>query len=134
MRLVLDTNLHISRLVSPRGFVAGAVEASLASHDCLVSTASLAELRTKLVAEKFARYFSAAEADEYATRLSDVCELIRVSTSLRVCADPADDFLFALAVDGRADCIVSGDRHVLALDPFRGVRVVTPRGLAERLG
>jgi hypothetical protein len=47
-----------------------------------------------------------------------------------VTADPADDYLFALALSGRADLIVSGDRHLTEVTR----PVVTPREFGNRLG
>ena len=42
------------------------------------------------------------------------------------CRDPKDDFLLALALDRRADYLVAGDADLLALDPWRGVRIGRP--------
>jgi putative PIN family toxin of toxin-antitoxin system len=47
--------------------------------------------------------------------------------------DPDDEAILACAVDGQADLIASGDRHLLALDSFRGVPIVTVREFLERL-
>jgi len=47
--------------------------------------------------------------------------------------DPADDKFLALAVTGRADFLISGDKHLLALKRYRGVDILTPRQLLERL-
>lgn len=45
--------------------------------------------------------------------------------------DPADDKFLALAAVGRARYIVSGDKHLLALREYRGVKIVTPREFLE---
>ena len=42
------------------------------------------------------------------------------------CRDPDDDKFLELAVNGRADVIVSGDEDLLALDTFRGIPIITP--------
>lgn len=53
----------------------------------------------------------------------------------RVCRDPDDDHLVALANAARADSLVSGDDDLLALEREKvGVEVVMPRELADRLG
>ncbi|MDQ3541716.1 MAG: putative toxin-antitoxin system toxin component, PIN family [Chloroflexota bacterium] len=51
----------------------------------------------------------------------------------RVVRDPRDDYLLVPAVLGRMDFVVSGDRDLLALGEFHGVRMVTPV-LEERMG
>lgn len=50
----------------------------------------------------------------------------------RVCADPDDDYLFALAVVADAQLVVSGDHKVLAVQ-LPGLNVLTPRQLVDRL-
>ena len=47
--------------------------------------------------------------------------------------DPDDEAILACAVDGLADLIVSGDRHLLDLIEFRGIPIVTVRTFLERL-
>ena len=49
-----------------------------------------------------------------------------ITESIRVCRDPRDDQVLELAVCGRADRIITGDADLLTLDPFRGIRIVTP--------
>ena len=46
-------------------------------------------------------------------------------------ADPGDDKYVVAALEGRADFIVSGDRHLLTLGEYEGVRIIPP---AEFLG
>jgi predicted nucleic acid-binding protein len=44
-----------------------------------------------------------------------------------VCRDPKDDFILECAVLGNADVIVTGDKDLLALGEYEGIRIVTPR-------
>lgn len=48
--------------------------------------------------------------------------------------DPDDDALLACAVAAKADLIVSGDPHLLRLEHYQGVAIVTPAEAVERLG
>lgn len=50
-------------------------------------------------------------------------EIVVTSRIHAVKEDPSDDKFLAYAVDGKADWIISGDRHLLRLNPFRGVRI-----------
>jgi putative PIN family toxin of toxin-antitoxin system len=43
-----------------------------------------------------------------------------------ICRDPKDDMFIACAVEGGADYIVSGDRDLLDLGKFQGIRIVEP--------
>jgi predicted nucleic acid-binding protein len=47
-----------------------------------------------------------------------------VTEVIAQCRDPKDDYLLSLAVSGRADCLVTGDDDLLALNPFRGVAIL----------
>ncbi len=44
-------------------------------------------------------------------------------------ADPSDDKFLAIAVKGKADCIVSGDRHLLRLTEYQGIPILSPATL-----
>jgi predicted nucleic acid-binding protein len=50
-----------------------------------------------------------------------------------IATDPSDDKFLEAALEGKADCIVSGDKHLLALKAFRGIPILTARKFIERL-
>ena len=47
------------------------------------------------------------------------------------CRDPTDDKFLELAVNGRADVIISGDADLLVLDNFRSIPIVTPAAFGQ---
>jgi predicted nucleic acid-binding protein len=49
-----------------------------------------------------------------------------------MCRDPKDDMLFECAIRARAEIIVSGDKDVLQIVEYRGVRVLTARRYLSR--
>lgn len=53
---------------------------------------------------------------------------------IRVCADPDDDRFLEAAVAANADVIVTGDRQLLALNPFRSIGIITPADYLRRFG
>ena len=54
---------------------------------------------------------------------------------LRVIADdPDDDHYLSCAIEGEADYIVSGDRHLLEIQEYQGIRILTPRAFLTLLG
>jgi predicted nucleic acid-binding protein len=58
--------------------------------------------------------------------LHQTAKFTRIKSKFNVVtADPADDIILRTAVDGKADCIVSGDKHLLALKEFRGIKILT---------
>ncbi|MGD9546703.1 MAG: putative toxin-antitoxin system toxin component, PIN family [Candidatus Krumholzibacteriia bacterium] len=59
-------------------------------------------------------------------------ELVSVpALAARVCEDPTDDKFLACAIGAKVQTIGSGDRHLLQVDRFQGVRVLTPRQFVE---
>ena len=54
-------------------------------------------------------------------------EIVNVRSDFKAVEDdPEDDMVVNTALDGQADYIVSGDRHLRKLRRFRGVRIVSP--------
>ncbi len=58
-------------------------------------------------------------------------EAVTISERIGVCHDATDDKFFELAVNGKADVIVSGDADLLVLNPFRGVPIVGPASFVQ---
>jgi uncharacterized protein len=51
---------------------------------------------------------------------------VAISGTLHACRDPKDDMILECAVASGAECIISGDRDLLVLDPYDGIRIVAP--------
>ncbi len=125
IRAVFDTNIFISALIFgglPFRLVTLGIEGKF---QMLTSAVLLDELDEKLRLKFNA---SRAQADKTRRDLEAVCEVVSTLTSLSVIKeDPDDDRVLECAIDGRADYIVSGDRHLLKLGEFRGIRILTVR-------
>jgi uncharacterized protein len=129
-RVVLDSGVFVSALITPAG-VSGRLlgEIREGAMELIVSSLLLAELERVLKRRKFRRYIDTDEAREFVALL---CHEFVVAPdpgeppSLR-CADPADDYLVALAKSQNA-VLVSGDKHLLDLGG-RGAPVLTPADL-----
>jgi putative PIN family toxin of toxin-antitoxin system len=52
--------------------------------------------------------------------------LIHIVTQVDVCRDPDDNIILSLALDGKADYIVSGDKDLLDLSPFQDIPIIKP--------
>ncbi|MCK8516984.1 putative toxin-antitoxin system toxin component, PIN family [Methylonatrum kenyense] len=126
LRWVLDTNVLISRLLAPGGAAAEAADRALSSGILLVSEATLNELITVLDRPKFSPYISVADRREFIRLLGGVSRFVEVLRPVRACRDPDDDKFLDVALAGEAQAIITGDKDLLALDPFHGIRIVTP--------
>ena len=134
-RVVLDPNVLISALLTPRGASAGIVlHLRVGAFELVTSPALLAELGAVLRRDKFRPYVSLEEAEAFV-------ELIRrESTSMEdpeppevpLSEDPGDEYLIQLARAARADALVSGDPHLTRLRSR--IPVKTPRDFLDSLG
>ena len=117
MRAVLDANVLISAILSPRGTPARIVLAWQAgAFDLVVSPALLAELRRALAYPKLERLVPPADADSFVAWIGRSALLAADPDGEPPAhaVDPADDYLIALAAVERA-VLVSGDAHLTVL-------------------
>jgi len=70
--------------------------------------------------------------DALLLRLAPLIELVEILQSIRASRDPDDDKFLEVAVNGRADVLVSGDADLLELNPFRGIAILTPAAYLDR--
>jgi putative PIN family toxin of toxin-antitoxin system len=130
MRVVLDTNSVVSRYLVAAGIPAQIMTAwRLQRFDLVVSPALLAEYERVLNYERLRRRhgLSPEEVTREIAGLRDAALLVIPTEVPAVIADdPDDDHVLACAVAGEADYIVSGDRHLLTLGEYRGIRILRP--------
>lgn len=132
LRAVLDANVFVSALIRPKG-PPGQVLVRLLrdrAFTLVTSPAILTEVRRSLAYPRVRKHLivSDEDLDLWVASLGLVGE--PVEGRLRIAAvaeDPEDDKYIAAALEGRAQFIVTGDAHLLALKTYEGVRMVTPR-------
>ena len=131
-RVVIDTNVLISGLFSTTSTPAKAVEKAATGAQLIATIETLRELIEKLHSPKFDRYVRLERRDALLERIASLVEIIDVLQSIRGSRDPKDDKFLEAAVNGRADVIVTGDKDLLDLNPFRGIAIVTPADYLAR--
>ena len=125
MRIVLDTNVLVSAALkrqSTPGIVAHTIEQSGGLLKSLLTEQQLFEVVTR-------PYFATLIDDDtraWLRKLMAAAELVGITERIVVCRDPTDDKFLELAVNGRADLIVSGDADLGVLNPFRNIPVLSP--------
>ena len=65
------------------------------------------------------------------SRMLTEAKLVTISERVTECRDPKDNKFLELALDGRADVIVSGDYDLLELNPFRKIPIVRPTAFVQ---
>ena len=131
-RIVIDTNVLISGLFSTTSTPAKAVEKAATKAQLVATMETLRELIEKLHSAKFDRYVRRERRDALLERFASLVEIIDVLQSIRASRDPKDDKFLEAAVNGRADVIVTGDKDLLDLNPFRGIAILTPADYLAR--
>jgi putative PIN family toxin of toxin-antitoxin system len=125
-RAVFDTNILISGYLW-KGQPRQAIEKVRDKEwTLLVSKDTIAELIRVLAYRKFG--LSPEEIQPIVEDLLRISEIVEVTTKVTaIRADLTDNMFLALAVDGRAEVIVSGDHHLLDLRHFTGVPIIRVR-------
>jgi putative PIN family toxin of toxin-antitoxin system len=132
LRIVLDTNVLISALLLRGSVTRRAFDSAFANGKVLLSFELLAELNEVLGRKQFRKYVDEVDVRCFIAALLRECEWVQVATTVVACRDPKDNKILALAVDGRATLIVTGDDDLLSLDPFRGIRIERPDQFLRR--
>ncbi|MGH2676108.1 MAG: putative toxin-antitoxin system toxin component, PIN family [Actinomycetota bacterium] len=125
MRVVLDTHVLVSAFFFPGGAPEAVYRLALEGQIELVTSPTLLAEFGRVLTEKLGRDDQALR--EAVAQVSSVGMLVRPSGQLAVISDdPDDDRALEAASEGRAEAIVSGDRHLLRLGQWEGVRIVNP--------
>lgn len=125
MRIVLDTNVLISAILKANSIPAAAVRQACSVHVLLTSVAVQQELHRILCKPYFQRFVSEEVLRKIDTMFA-ASELVIVTESIKACRDPMDDKFLELAVTGKADIIISGDKDLLSMTSYEGTRIITP--------
>ncbi len=126
---VLDTNVIISALLT-RGRTPDQVvrQAGLTYQFC-TSHELLEEIEGVLHEPKIQKRSGMTEAEmsAFLTNLRSVAVVVEALPALQVIKDdPDDDLILACAVKAQADYLVSGDTHLLQLQTYEGIQIVSP--------
>lgn len=126
MRLVLDTNVVASAVLwggVPRLLLQAGREKRV---ELFTSAALLAELTDILGRRKFDKKIAASTltVDQLVDRYAALAALVRPSPTPRIAPDPDDDVVIGTALAAKADLIVTGDKPLLSVAEYQGVRLV----------
>jgi putative PIN family toxin of toxin-antitoxin system len=131
VRVVADTNIFISALMFgglPGAFLDLAI---LQSFQLVTSPVLLDELDDKL-RSKFK--VAPGDVDFIRARLQRTALCVTPDVHLAVIKDdPDDDRVLECAIAGKADYIVSGDRHLLILSAYGGIPILSVRQFMDAI-
>ena len=128
MRIVLDTNVLVSALISPKGTPAALLR-KFEGHILIASEQMLEEVQRVLQHNRVAERYNLTleKVNKYLDNISKKTVLVAANLpdTPIVQADPSDDMFLVCAANVQADRFVSGDRHLLRLAVYQGTHIVS---------
>ncbi len=122
MRVVFDTNIFVSALVIPGGRADDAMQRVIEETDQLILSRAIIHELLSVLSRKFGR--DKEELARAAVYLSEIGERVESKKKIRVLEDEADNRILECAIAGKADLIVTGDRAMLRLGNYEGIRII----------
>ena len=132
MRIVVDTNVLVSAILFG-GRPAELIRMILLHVVAAVATQEIIEEYQSTI-DYLLRKYDGREVNIPLDIICSAMEIIPAQSRGKVCRDPDDDKFISCAMDGRCYYIVSGDKDLLTLKRYRGVRIVTVSEFFELLG
>lgn len=131
VRAVVDTNVLVSALIN-RGKPRTLVLRLLEGHSIILSSEMLAELADVMSRDKF-KAIKKSRVETFESVLirgSAIVKPLKMFEGVIV-EDPDDEMVLSVAYAGNAEYIVTGDRHLLNLGEFKGIRILKVSEMLE---
>jgi uncharacterized protein len=122
-KVILDTNLWISFLISNRQ---DEIDDLIYDEQIklIFSKESVEEFLTIAKRPKFQKYFTDESIHELLRLFDKYGKLIDVTVDIKECRDKKDNFLLNLAVESKADYLVTGDTDLLILGKIKKTKII----------
>jgi len=136
MRVVLDTNILVSALISPMGHAAAIYEAWEDGRFKLLSCAKhLDEIHATLQKPRVAQLITPHKAGRLVNQIRKLSEQVQALPRVKRSPDPTDDYLLALSEVGRANYLVTGNKSgLLSLVHHKQTKIVNAGQFLRVLG
>lgn len=136
IRAVLDTNVLVRAFLKRRGALSPILEAfEMGLYVLVISKPILLELRETLGKRriKMKHQLTDEAIETYALLILSFGQLVEPEQALSVCRDPDDNRIIEAAVAGQAMYVVTGDKDLLVLESYEGIRFLRPVEFLRRL-
>ena len=129
IRAVLDANVVVAAMLSPRGVPAQLLATARESWRLVWSPPIVAECHRVLDYARIKRAMRLPNPHAFVDDVAALADMVRTDLPVLdvVRKDPSDNVYLATALAGAARWVVTGDkRHLLPIKTFGGVRIVLP--------
>ena len=123
MKVVFDSNIFISAFVIPGTKAEKAIFRIMDGKDILIISKAIIDEVLTVLAGKFSR--DRETISHTAVFLSELGALVRPAKRVKVFKDDPDNRILECAVKGKADAIVTGDKAMLEVKEYQGIRIIT---------
>lgn len=132
LKVVFDTNIYISAIHFQGSVPRKILELADAGHfHLLISKQIIAEVRGVLRV-KFK--YDLARLDLAEELIISISQVVDPRIKIKfIKEDPDDDKILECAVEGKADFVVSGDRHLLEIKEYKGIKIISARNFLENI-
>jgi len=127
LKAVIDTNLFV------RGLLKGATALPLIEalknnkFQLLISSSLIAELIDVLSRDRLKKYFSPEDLEELLKLIESQGTIVETNESIQDCRDTKDNIVLECAIAGSADFIITSDKDLLVLHPYREIKIIGPQ-------
>jgi len=132
LRVVFDTNVLVSGMVfagKSKLLIDAVLEGTIT---LILSMQMIQEFRKVIARDKFK--LSKEQQNMLTNFVLRIGSIVRIRSRFKVVkGDPSDDLILRTARDGEADYVVSGDKHLLAIEEFRGIKIITVSKMLDLL-
>lgn len=122
---IFDTNTLISAFLFWNSTPKKAYNKAVTSGKLVASDETYSEFKNVFSRSKFEKYISYEDRQLVIGELEEILVFAKIKEVITVCRDPKDDKYLELATASKASCIISGDKDLLVLHPFRGIPILT---------
>jgi putative PIN family toxin of toxin-antitoxin system len=131
LKAVFDTNIFVSALAIPGGQAERAIDLVIDARVNLLISKEIIHEVLGVLALKFAK--GAEELARTAVFLSEMGEVIMPREKIAVLDDEPDNRILECALTGHADVIITGDRAMMNLKKYRGIRILSLRQFLDEV-
>jgi putative PIN family toxin of toxin-antitoxin system len=125
LQFVIDTNVLVSSILIKKSSSDATLKKVRNLGNLLFSEATFHELQTTLSRSKFDKYVSLQVRSEFIFRLRLESKLVEIIERVYLCRDEKDNKFLEVAINGKADYLITGDNDLLVLRPFQDVKIMT---------
>ena len=129
MNVVFDTNIFISALVIPNSKAEQAMIKIIEESDTLLLSKEIIGEILSVLSTKFHRDREAIS--HVAFYLSELARIVKPTRKVRLFKDDPDNRILECAVSGKADVIVTGDKEILNLGEYEGIKIISLKEYME---